>query len=73
MVQEHLKQILSEHDNKIAEFDVHLRKKEERCAILENELRQRVQGKRFFFFLTVVQKPKNTFIRHTLNRHVCAM
>lgn len=37
--------MLVERDNKIAEFDVHLRKKDERCAIMETELRQRVQGK----------------------------
>lgn len=46
-MQEQLKQMLSERDNKVAEFDVHLRKKDERCAIVESELRQRVQGERF--------------------------
>lgn len=46
--QEQVKQKLSDSDNKIAEYDVHLRKKDERCAIVENELRQRVQGEIFY-------------------------
>lgn len=34
-----------DHEKKISEFDVHLRKKDERFAIVETELRQKVQGK----------------------------
>lgn len=49
-----MKQVLAEHDNKNAEYDVHLRKKEERCVIVENELRQRVQGKRHLFFINLL-------------------
>lgn len=47
--------MLAERDSKIAEFDVHLRKKDERFAIMENELRQRVQGEQLnsFFHSTV--------------------
>lgn len=45
--------MLVERDNKIAEFDVHLRKKDERCAIMETELRQRVQGKHLNCFLSL--------------------
>lgn len=35
---------MAENEGKIAEYDVHLRKKDERCSNIENELRQRVQG-----------------------------
>lgn len=44
--------MLAERDNKIAEFDVQLRKKDERCAIMETELRQRVQGEQLNCFLS---------------------
>lgn len=44
--------MLVDRDNKIAEFDVHLRKKDERCAIMETELRQRVQGEHLNCFLS---------------------
>lgn len=42
-----------DRDNKVAECDVHLRKKDERCAIIESELRQRVQGEHSFICCTV--------------------
>lgn len=43
--QEQLKQLASDRDTRIAEIDVHSRKKDERSAVLEGELRQKVQGK----------------------------
>lgn len=52
--QEQIKLKLSENDKKIAEYDVHLRKKDERCAIVETELRQRVQGEFFSPLLSAV-------------------
>lgn len=43
--QEQLKQLALERDNKIAEVDVHSRKKDDRISTVESELRQKVQGK----------------------------
>jgi hypothetical protein len=46
-LQEKFQTLVAENEKKIADYDVHLRKKEERCSIVENELRQRVQGELF--------------------------
>lgn len=35
---------MSDNDKKTAEREVLLRKSDDRCAIMENELRQKVQG-----------------------------
>lgn len=35
---------MTERENKIAEFDTCLRKKDESTILMENEMRQRVQG-----------------------------
>lgn len=43
-LQEAYKQKLAEFDSKIVEMEVRLRKKDESCMLMENEMRQRVQG-----------------------------
>lgn len=51
LIQEQLKKLSLETEGKVDEFDSHMRKKDERYAIVENELRQRVQGEASCFLI----------------------
>lgn len=39
-----MKNLVADYEKKLTEYDAHMCKKDERCSMVENELRQRVQG-----------------------------
>lgn len=39
-----MKNMAADYEKKLTEYDAHMCKKDERCSMVENELRQRVQG-----------------------------
>lgn len=39
-----MKNLAADYEKKLSEYDAHMCKKDERCSMVENELRQRVQG-----------------------------
>lgn len=39
-----MKNLVADYEKKLSEYDAHMCKKDERCSVVENELRQRVQG-----------------------------
>lgn len=39
-----MKNLVADYEKKLSEYDAHMCKKDERCSMVENELRQRVQG-----------------------------
>ncbi|CAO1406429.1 unnamed protein product [Diamesa serratosioi] len=41
--EESMKNLVADYEKKLTDYDAHMRKKDERCSMVENELRQRVQ------------------------------